>query len=327
MTALDAPGGSRTPFVHAALLYRDRDELAAEASRFVREALATEGSVLAVLTPASAALLEESLGPEARQVRFGDARAYYARMGPMLQGFARHLGEAAAAGRRPVRVLAENPFPERRTREYLRCESMTNVGFAPFEASVMCMYDASRTAESLLASVRRTHPELIEEGAAVRSREFTDPLVFMSQSDRELRHAEAPAGAPRQRLASAADLSGLRRFVGRYAAAAGLPADAVEDLQLAASEIASNVIVHTPGPGEVRLWTEGHDLVCEVSDDGPGIDDPFAGYRLAPEDRGSARGLWLARQICDEVTVKSEPGNTVVRMHMELARVNGSLRR
>ncbi|MDX6647907.1 MAG: hypothetical protein QOK40_3634 [Miltoncostaeaceae bacterium] len=324
MSAVDGEGGVRAPFVHSALLYRDRDELAAEASRFVREALATDGSVLAILSPASAGLLQESLGPEGGRVRFGDARAWYARMGPMLQGFARHLGEAAAEGRRPVRVVAENPFPERRTREYLRCESMTNVALAPFEASVMCLYDASRTAEGVLAEVRRTHPELVEAGAAVRSREFTDPLAFMSQSDRELQHAEPPASTPRMRLASAADLSVLRRFVGRHAAATGLGADAVEDLQLAASEIASNVIVHTPGPGNVRVWTEGGDLVCEVSDGGPGIDDPFAGYRLPPERGGSGRGLWLTRQLCDEVTVKSAPGSTVVRMHMELSGGNGS---
>jgi anti-sigma regulatory factor (Ser/Thr protein kinase) len=146
----------------------------------------------------------------------------------------------------------------------------------------------------------------------------------MSQSDRELQHAEPPASTPRMRLASAADLSVLRRFVGRHAAATGLGADAVEDLQLAASEIASNVIVHTPGPGNVRVWTEGGDLVCEVSDGGPGIDDPFAGYRLPPERGGSGRGLWLTRQLCDEVTVKSAPGSTVVRMHMELSGGNGS---
>src|SRR5207253_1599411 len=77
--------GARAPFVHAALLYRDRDELVADASRFVREALATEGNALAVLGPATASLLEESLGPDAGQVRFGDARAWYARRPPGLR--------------------------------------------------------------------------------------------------------------------------------------------------------------------------------------------------------------------------------------------------
>ena len=46
-------------------------------------------------------------------------------------------------------------------------------------------------------------------------------------------------------------------------------------------------------------------MVCTISDQGPGFDDPFAGYGPAHgEDlsRGGM-GLWLARQLCDHVDI------------------------
>jgi len=304
-------------FVHRALVFRDRDELAAQTAGFVRDGLANGSNVVAVLGPHSESVLRESLGDDARVVRFGDARVWYARLGTIIQAMAQPLAEAAATGR-AVRVLAENPFAARRPREYLRCESMTNVALAGCDASVLCLYDGAQTADDVLAGVRRTHPRIIHEGTDAPSREYTEPLDFMTRSDRELSHPEAPADAPRLRIAAPRDLPAVRRFVAREAAAAGLARTAVEDLQLAASEIASNVIVHTAGPGEACVWIDGTELVCQLSDQGPGMEDPLAGYLLPPEYGSSGRGLWLARQLCDEVTVKSEAGGTVVRLRVEL---------
>jgi anti-sigma regulatory factor (Ser/Thr protein kinase) len=313
-----ASRGARAPFVHRALLYRDEADMATEACRFLVDALERGGLALAVLEPPEADVLQEALGPAARDVQFAPAGDWYRRLGPLFHRLAGVLESGAADGRGPLRVVAGHPAPVARPREYARYEAMANVAFAPFDAGLMCLYDASQAPEPVIADVRRTHPELTEAGVSGRSREFTDPLVFMSQSDRGLELAPAPARTATLRLASAGDLSGLRRFVRDRAASLGLRGRALDDLQIAASELASNVLVHTPGPGEVRVWTDRGDVVCEVSDEGPGFGDPFAGYRLPEGVVGSGRGLWLARQLCDQVTVASRPGRTAVRLHVEL---------
>jgi anti-sigma regulatory factor (Ser/Thr protein kinase) len=312
--------GARAPFVHRALLYRDEADMAPEACRFLVDALESGGRAVAVLAPPEADVLREALGPAAKEVQFAPARDWYGRLGPMFHRLAGVLEAAAADASGPLRVVAGHPPPVARPREYARYEAMANVAFAPFEAELMCLYDASRAPEPVIADVRRTHPELTEAGVSARSREFTDPLVFMSRSDRGLELAPAPTGTAALRLSSAGGLSGLRRFVRDRAASYGLRGRALDDLQIAASELASNVIVHTPGPGEVRVWADRGDVVCEVSDEGPGFQDPFAGYRLPAVEAGSGRGLWLARQLCDQVTVASRPGSTVVRLHVELER-------
>ena len=74
----------------------------------------------------------------------------------------------------------------------------------------------------------------------------------------------------------------------------------------------------TPGapPVDLRLWTSPEKVVCSISDRGPGIEDPFAGYGPAHgEDlsRGGM-GLWLARQLCDHVDIVRRDGVLTVRL-------------
>jgi hypothetical protein len=51
-------------------------------------------------------------------------------------------------------------------------------------------------------------------------------------------------------------------------------------------------------------------LVCQVRDDGPGIADPDAGS-VRPEARARhGRGLWMTRQLSQDVHITSKPGGT-----------------
>ena len=54
----------------------------------------------------------------------------------------------------------------------------------------------------------------------------------------------------------ATDVRALRAFVSAGALARGLPAERVELLTLAVSELATNTLQHTTGGGWVRLWAE-----------------------------------------------------------------------
>jgi anti-sigma regulatory factor (Ser/Thr protein kinase) len=128
-----------------------------------------------------------------------------------------------------------------------------------------------------------------------------------------------PPAEPLFRLAFAeADLPALRTAVSRAASGAGLAGDRLADFVLAAHELAANSVMHAGGDGLLRLWVCAEELICEVSDRGV-LADPEAGrFRPNLSATGGA-GLWIVRQACDSVQIRSEPGQgTTVRVRMAL---------
>src|SRR3712207_5324398 len=106
------------------------------------------------------------------------------------------------------------------------------------------------------------------------------------------------------------DFVGLRHTVGQHLAALGGTPDAMDDLHLAIDEMSANAVRHGRPPVQLRLWASADRVVCTISDHGPGMDDPFAGYGPAHGSdlsRGGM-GLWLARQLCDHVDVIDDGG-------------------
>lgn len=114
------------------------------------------------------------------------------------------------------------------------------------------------------------------------------------------------------------DLPGLRAAVGRAAAQAGLDPRRVPDFVLSAHELAANSVMHADGGGRLRLWTQDGNLICEVSDSGA-LADTHAGERQPDLTGAGGAGLWIVRQACDGVQIRSVPGQgTAVRMLMVL---------
>lgn len=111
------------------------------------------------------------------------------------------------------------------------------------------------------------------------------------------------------------ELTGLRHEVGRYAAAAGLVDGPADDFVLAVNEAMSNAVRHGGGGGLMKVWRNG-ELVCEISDDGPGFDVPGReAPQVRPEPSASGGlGLWLASQVSDSLSIESGPGGTTVRV-------------
>jgi len=114
------------------------------------------------------------------------------------------------------------------------------------------------------------------------------------------------------------DLPRLRDAVGREALRAGLDPGRVSDFVLAAHELAANSVVHAGGRGSLRLWTLEDSLICEVRDDGV-FEDAVAGRRPPPLTGDGGAGLWIVREACDLVEIRSLPGHgTIARMLMNL---------
>jgi anti-sigma regulatory factor (Ser/Thr protein kinase) len=110
------------------------------------------------------------------------------------------------------------------------------------------------------------------------------------------------------------DLGLLRRRVATCAADAGLRGMRLQGFVLSVNEIVTNAVIHGGGQGWLRLWRAGRELVCEVSDAGPGIPGERMSADRPPAEATSGRGLWLTRTMCDAVSLQTGRHGTTVRL-------------
>jgi anti-sigma regulatory factor (Ser/Thr protein kinase) len=113
------------------------------------------------------------------------------------------------------------------------------------------------------------------------------------------------------------NLSEVRALADKEARAAGLPDDRVTDFVIAVSEITGNTVRHAHSAGSMDIWVAGGELVCEVRDAGV-ITDPRAGSQPPAAGASGGHGLWLIRQVCDRVDLRSDVDGTVIRLYMTL---------
>ena len=130
-------------------------------------------------------------------------------------------------------------------------------------------------------------------------------------------------------LFDADTLYALRAAAGAYASQAGLPTGRCVDLVIAVHELAANAVRHGGGAGRVRIWNVAAVLQCRVTDDGPkqhqGNGDDLAGAAETVPQNLAARwpyeqghGLWIVRQIADELSVHSGPWGTIATVTFAL---------
>jgi anti-sigma regulatory factor (Ser/Thr protein kinase) len=134
------------------------------------------------------------------------------------------------------------------------------------------------------------------------------------------------------------DFTRLRRLVAGRCAAAGLSGSRLDDFVLAVHEISANAIVHAGTGGRLTLRHAANGLRCLIEDHAPhgprghaapaGPDpaqiprarDGSAAENEPQEPAGAetGRGLWLAAQLTDELSITSGPDCTIVSLYMRL---------
>jgi serine/threonine-protein kinase RsbW len=108
----------------------------------------------------------------------------------------------------------------------------------------------------------------------------------------------------------------VRATVRKWALAAGADADQAESFTYAVNEGLINAITHGHGGGELTLRRAGGwQLVAVIEDRNPQQRFAVPATPPAPAALGG-RGLWLASQLCDTVTV--EEGTVGTRLVLEL---------
>jgi anti-sigma regulatory factor (Ser/Thr protein kinase) len=109
------------------------------------------------------------------------------------------------------------------------------------------------------------------------------------------------------------DVPAVRRTVRQFALSCALSLEQADDLELAASELASNCVRHGGGGGSIAMWREPDAVVVEFTDAGR-LTDPLVGRRRPGAQAEGGMGVYLAHQLCDLVQVRSGAQGTTVRV-------------
>lgn len=113
-------------------------------------------------------------------------------------------------------------------------------------------------------------------------------------------------------------LYSLRAALTAHASDLGASPVLVEQLLIMASELATNAVRHGGGAGRLRMWRDHGQLHLQISDRGPGLADPTVGTR--PPDRLAigGRGMWICRQLCDDLVIDTGVGGTTITAVLRL---------
>ncbi|KHD78603.1 anti-sigma regulatory factor [Actinoplanes utahensis] len=121
------------------------------------------------------------------------------------------------------------------------------------------------------------------------------------------------------------DITLLRHEATGLLVAAGLAGDRLDGYVLALNEVITNVVLHAGGQGRIVLKIEDGSMWCVVTDSGPGIPGAYLdGVRTPETFQVGGRGLWLAHQLCDEVTTATGPIGTSIGLRIALGGIPDS---
>ena len=310
------PHGSLGTLEHDAFLYTDAATYRAGLLSFIREGLDLGEPVLVAVPQPGLGLLRGALDDtELQRVRTADmsiaGRNPGRIIGSVLTAFvAEHPGTR-------VRIIGEPIWAGRNPDEYPACaehEALINVALGDSPAFIRCPYDVTKLEKSVLVDATRTHPIMASDDDRWTSPGYADPAAVAMLFDSPL--PLSPPEADVMVVSTGTGTRSARRFVHDFGTAAGMSAQRLGDLRLAAQELVINTLLHSGGQGLLSIWTAEGQVVCQVQDGGR-ITDPLVGRRPpAPPEIG--HGLYIVHQVCDLVRVHRRSSGTTVRIHLDL---------
>ncbi|HTY30103.1 sensor histidine kinase [Mycobacterium sp.] len=307
----------RSGFIHSALLYRSQREYLDFVFRFVADGLTADEAVLVAVPGDKLALMRDALSGSGRKLA-GQLRLFdIAEVGRNPSRFMAVEGSFVDEHpNRRMRIVNQLAWPGRSDDEFVACtehEALVNEALDGYPATKLCLYDATLLDDDLLADSRATHPFLWRSGGLQRSAEYA-PHDVLQRCNQPL---TAHPGAVTYMVRKSADLRPARLFAVNYAGWVGMSQDGIDDLQLIATELATNSLMYTDGACRLAFWRQDEHLVCEARDTGR-LDDPLVG-RLDPGPSGPAsRGLFLVNAISDLVRTHTTSTGTTIQAYLRL---------
>ncbi len=302
-----------TNLIHRAMIYDHDEDFLGTAVPFVREGLEADETVLVIRSSGGITGLRDTLGGDADAIEFHDSATWYTQPTRTVAAYTAFITENPDAR---IRVVCEPGWEcgsPAEISEWTRYESLVNQAFAPVDASVLCMYDRRTAAPGVIDGVMRTHPEIVDGSGRWPNGAYRDPETVFAEIDR------SPLPRPPFGAASAPvrsdDLSELRWLIGGHGRGHGLPPSRLNDLLVAATEVATNAVRHGGHPITARVWTEDDDLIVEVTDTGHW--EPATAPGFIPADMTAPGfGLWGVRMLCPLVQIRTGETGTAVRLRV-----------
>ena len=298
---------SCSPAHHNLYEYDEDGALVDHVAPFLAEGVAEHEAVVVVVDPRKRALLEEALGGLAGRLDYVDRDTYYTRPEDALAGYDAQVRRYLRDGAQRVRVFGELPIcrTQEQSDTWIRYEALLNPAFAHHPVTIVCGLDVREQPLSILEGSWQTHPRT------------------MNQRWSDNGHYHRPEDVVRDTTPVAEDVAGLRAVAGDVdaralrvllraeMAAAEIPEGDAEKMLVAAGEVLVNAHRHGGGLRALRIGRVGERFVCEISDHGPGLDDPVVGYVPPGSEYARGAGLWVARQMTRRLDmVSSERGLT-----------------
>jgi anti-sigma regulatory factor (Ser/Thr protein kinase) len=312
---IDPSTHANVGYRHDALLYSGLADFVARTVPFIRGGLEAGEPVMVATSAEKIGLLRAELGSEANAVVFADMASVGANPARIIPFWQEFVDRHNAEGRR-MRGIGEPIWPGRSSAELVECqrhESLLNVALKPETPMwLLCPYDRDGLDSALIQEALRSHPFVTEVVTQRESGDFRGIVASAAPFDTPL--PAAPAGC-HEFAFGPGNLTTVRELVSASGSGAGLDPARVEDLVQAAHEVAVNSVRHGGGRGTLRIWRDGNALICEIRDQGR-IDMPLVGRQRPGTDAATARGLWLANQLCDLVQIRCLQSGSVVRLHM-----------
>ena len=299
------------------LLHGSDDELLDTVVPFLRAGVRADQGVVVCCRPDTTALLQAELGQDAAVVYLDYAETYTTPIAA-IAAYQQLVDQYLAAGTVRVRVVTEPAYdraPEERV-EWSRYQAVANQAMQPYPVSAICLYDTRRVPTDTLEAGALTHPTLITGAGWVDNPGYIAPAEYLRRTNQPFPDPleDKP---PDLELSEVSDLDMVRRELEACLFRTTHMSHEATDVVLAANEITTNALRHGQPPVTVRLWVEPERCVCTVTDHGPGINDPFAGYiwpgSLSTMATGGM-GLWLARRLCDRVDIFHGPEGFTIRL-------------
>jgi anti-sigma regulatory factor (Ser/Thr protein kinase) len=293
---------------HNAFIYASQDEYVARSVTFLKEGLEAGHGAIVAHTRHGLAAMREALGSDATAVRFVDVSSTYTRPARTLAAYHKVLADELQ-GTPSLRAVADVQFGRdpREWELWMGYEAVLNRSFAHLPLWVLCTYNGDRLTDAVLEGVWRTHPEVVAGEAWSASEHYEDPDHLL----RRLTPEPTPISDLRS-IGFGHDVEEFRERLARALADEHLGEGKVLDMLLAATEVAKNAIEHGGGVKDVRVGRPEGRFVCEITDRGPGFDEPAAGY-LAPRP-GAGTGLWVARQLTWQIEFFRSPAGFTARL-------------
>jgi anti-sigma regulatory factor (Ser/Thr protein kinase) len=314
-------------FRHDVLVPHGDDHLRELLAAEVRRSVAAGLEVLLVVAPRTRALIAGAVSGLDPAVQWHEPTAFRQRLGFAFESFRRLLADRQARPR-PVHVIAEPGLtagtepglPFDRAAGYLPYEAVYNDAYAAFNCTLTCLWDSRHHPPPIIDGIRAVHPFEVTAAGRQANPAFVAPAAYLAGQAPVPMPAAPPDVERDVALDRVEQLRELRSALTSWARGRGFSPEAADDLVVAAVEVATNGLFHAASPVRVRAWRHADTLIVQCDDHGGKPIPATAGYyRPASMVTPGGRGLWLARQLADIVTVDFEPGLTRVRLYFPYA--------